>query len=441
MKRRMISILLAAAMCASLGLAGCGEENSGSTDTVSSGGATSESGGGSASAGDRDEIVVGYVAPFTGALSTFTQAWDWVSEMALEAINADGGIYIEAYDKKLPVRIVVADSESDPTIASEVAQNLVLDEGVDILMGAWTPTDTAPVSAVAERNQIPALLGNSPAESWLESGPYEWCYSIMFSHEEVVKSYLTAVEKLDTNKKVGLLFDSEVDGIIKSDFVKQYFGDAGYEIVDPGRFPASTTDYTSLISQLKDANCEIVIADQTLPNFATALEQFKQLNYVPKTMIIGKAISFESDVTALDGELGNGLLAEFYWDRSFPYTSSLLDMSCEEIATKWEEENGTQYPACELGYDIALLEVLYETLNRCTDLEPATIREAMASVEYEGVYGPLSFGDGHTMYVPLMTGQWLPGETWDYELTLVGSGDYDIIEDHDPVVYSQTTME
>ena len=265
----------------------------------------------------------------------------------------------------------------------------------------------------------------------------------MFSHEESVKGYLSAAEKLDTNKKIGLLLDSEVDGIIKADFAKQYFGDAGYEIVDPGRFPASTTDYTSLIAQLREADCEIVLADQTLPNFTTALEQFKQMNYMPKVLMIDKAICFGSDVEALPEGLGDGLLGPIFWDRSFPYTSSLLEMSCEEIAAAWEEENGTQYPACELGYDITMFEVLYETLSNCKDLEPATIRDAMAAVEYDGIYGSMSFsaGDGHTMLVPLMAGQWHKGETWEYELTLVGPGDYDIMEASDPVIYSQTTME
>lgn len=424
--RKVIALVLALAVCFSL--AACGGQGD------------SSNGGSKVDGAAKEEIVIGYVGPFTGSLSMFTADFDWISAQAVEAINKDGGIYIEGYDKKLPVRVVKADSESDPTTASEVAQKLVLEQNVDVLCGGWTPDTTSPVSAVAEKNGIPCLLSNSPAESWQASGNYEWSYGIMFSVEDMMASYVDALDALDTNKKVGFLFDSEVDGVTFSAQLQKELEKRGYTIVDPGRFPMSTTDYTSIITQFKDAGCDIVAGNQILPNFTTAWQQFHQLGYVPKAMIIGKAIAYGSDVEALGNDIGNGLLTEIHWDRSYPYTSSLLGLTAEEFAAKEETETGAQYTGTSLGYNLALFEVLNIALSNCKDLEPATIKEALSAVEYDGIYGHLSFEGTHVMKVPLVTGQWVQSDTWDYEPVIVGNGNYDDVSVTDPVILPGTTL-
>ena len=133
-----------------------------------------------AMAAEKDAILIGYVAPFTGPLAQFTQSIKLMAAQALPVINKDGGIYIEEYHKKLPVKIIWADSESNPTKASEVASKLVLTDKVDMLVGAWTPATINPVSAVAERYKIPALMENGPIESWLTGGPYHWAFGDLF---------------------------------------------------------------------------------------------------------------------------------------------------------------------------------------------------------------------------------------------------------------------
>ena len=99
---------------------------------------------------------------------------------SLPVINKDGGIYIEEYHKKLPVKIIWADSESNPTKASEVASKLVLTDKVDMLVGSFTPDTANPVSAVAERYKIPAVVVSAPIESWLTGGPYHWAFCDCF---------------------------------------------------------------------------------------------------------------------------------------------------------------------------------------------------------------------------------------------------------------------
>lgn len=411
---RMLSLLLALVLITATTLVGCG-------------------GGGSASKDDKTEIVVGYVAPFTGAISAHTVAFDWVMKQAVEKINEDGGIYIKKYDKKLPVRIVKADSESSTTKASEAATKLVQNEKVDILCGAWTPDTSISVAAVAERNKIPCLLENSPADSWLTGGPYTWSYGMMFYVDDLMEGYIDALDKLDTNKKVGFLFDGEVDGVTWSGMLAKLLPERGYTVVDPGRFPMATTDYTNIITQLKNADCDILLANQITPNFTTAWQQFKQLDYVPKAVIVGKALQFATDVEALGNDIGIGIMSERHWDRSYTFKSSLLDYDCEQFAAAWESEKGSQYPFT-LGYDLAFFEVLQKALEGCEDLEPETIRDAIGKVDYEGIFGALSFNKDHVMRAPVYTSQWIQGDTYPVQSKVISLGNFPgISQENDPI--------
>lgn len=390
--------------------------------------------------GSKSEILIGMVAPMTGPLASFTEALEYNTEMCLEKINADGGIYIESYGKKLPLRVIFADSESDATKASEAAGKLVQTDKVDILIGTCTPDNTSPVSAVAERAQIPCLVTDAPYESWAASGDYKWSYAAMFSVEDLVNGYVEAMDKMDTNKVIGYLFDSDVDGVTFSEVMRPVLEEHGYTIVDPGRFPSDTTDFTSLIPQYKEAGCDLVVANQLMPNFNTAWSQFFQIGYVPKCMVIGKAILFGSDVAALGEGKGEGLMNEIHWHRSFPYTSSLLGMTCEEIAAAYEEKFEKQYPLSEFGYDIATYEILYEALSTCKDLEPETILNAIGAVDYEGVYGHLAFNGTHVVKCPIVTAQWQKSDTWDYDPVIIGVSRFTEIPSNDPIVIPNTTI-
>lgn len=428
-KKKTAALVVAAMLAFALVLTGCG---GGGGDTAGSGSASTpaaDSGTPPAAGGDKTEILVGYVAPFTGPLAVFTVATEWVEAQCIEFMNADGGYEIEGYDEKLPIRIIYGDSASDPTKASEVAEKLVLDDGVDILVGAWTPDTTIPVSAVCERNKIPGLMSNSPVGAWLEGGgPYEWATGIFFDFDLAQDDYIAAWDQLDTNKKVGYFFDNEVDGILGSEMMNEKAPAAGYEVFDPGRFPKATNDYTNLITQLRNEDCDIILGNMQTPDFAVFWKQLKQSGWMPKIVTIGKAIHFDTDVMALEGD-GANLMTEIHWDRTFPFTSTLTGQTCEEIATAWEADHDTQYPQTCMGYDYTCLEVIDAALRNGKTLDSAGLRDAILAVELDSVYGEVSFNEDNAMIVPCITIQWITDESGKYEYVaqVVGADHYPLI--------------
>src|SRR5512143_257843 len=80
----------------------------------------------------KDFILIGHPNPSTGPLAGFGEASPWADDKAIAAINKDGGIFIKEYNKKVPVRLKMVDTESDPAKAAELASKLILGDKVDL---------------------------------------------------------------------------------------------------------------------------------------------------------------------------------------------------------------------------------------------------------------------------------------------------------------------
>jgi branched-chain amino acid transport system substrate-binding protein len=161
-----------------------------------------------AKAATRDHILIGRPNPTSGPISAFGESTPWVDERILAEINKDGGLFIKETGKKLPVRVKIVDTESDPSKAADVASKLILQDKVDLMIVLHTPDTVNPVSAVCERYQVPCISSDAPIESWLTGGPYKWTFHFHFSVPQIVDSFISMWDSVadKTNKVVGGLW-------------------------------------------------------------------------------------------------------------------------------------------------------------------------------------------------------------------------------------------
>ena len=115
--------------------------------------------------------MIGHPNPSTGPIASFGEATPWADELAIGEINKQGGIFIKEAGKKLPLKLKVVDTASDPTKAADVASKLILNDKIDIMVVLHTPDTVNPVTSMCERYQVPCVALDSPLEPWLEGGP------------------------------------------------------------------------------------------------------------------------------------------------------------------------------------------------------------------------------------------------------------------------------
>jgi len=376
-------------------------------------------------ASKRDYILIGRCNPNSGPLSAFGETTPWIDDRAIAEINKDGGIFIKEAGKKLPVRIKLMDTESDPTKAGDVASKLILQDEIDLMITLHTPDTVNPVDAMCERYQVPCISSDAPVESWLTGGPYKWSFHFFFSVPQIVETFVSMWDSVaeKTDKVVGGLWPNDPDGKTYAEMFTKRLLEKGYKVVDAGRFPNKTPDYTSFIDLWKREKVDILTSIQPPPDFAAAWRQCFQQGFIPKMCTGGKPILFPSAVQALGGNLANALTTCVWWGPYHPFKSSIAGYSAKELCDAWTEKTGRQWTQI-LGFTYATFEVALDALKRAGTLDKEKIRTALAQTDVQTIVGPIKFNKVNYSRTPMVGGQWVKGKKWPWELEIIENNQY-----------------
>ncbi len=374
----------------------------------------------------RDHILIGRPLPMTGPVSAFTAASPWLDNKAIADMNKDGGIFIKEAGKKLPVRVKIVDTESDPTKAGDAGSKLILNDNVDIMYVSCTPATVSPVAAACERYKVPCVSTMMPVEMFLPGGPFQWSFDASFSVGDYVASFLQMWENVKTNKTVGLLAQNDADGVAWADASNRDLKGAGYKVIDLGRFPAGTMDYGTIIAGWKKENVEIMFANMSPPDFARVWRQAFRENFIPKIATIGRAAMFPAAVEALGADLGLGVSSEAPWHPSYPFKSSLTGETAKQVGDAYEAQSGKQW-IVPLGGTYSGYEIVADVLKRAQTLDKETLRKAFAATNLNTLQGPTKFNEKNIAITPSGGLQWVKGKKFPFDCMLVANGNYKML--------------
>lgn len=379
--------------------------------------------------GQGANLKIGFVSPQTGPLAPFGEADKFVIEQ-MNKLFAPG---IDVGGKKIAVKIIQKDSQSNPNRAGEVANDLILKEKVNLMLVSGTPETANPVSDACELNELPCISSVVPWQPWFfgrKGDPakgFDWTYHFFWGLEDVIQNFLAGWKSVPTNKKVGGLFPNDGDGNAWGDKERGFPGPLskeGFTLLDPGRFQNMNNDFSAQIAAFKKDGVEIVTGVVIPPDAKTFLSQAKQQGFKPKVVTLGKALLFPAAIEAL-GDLGEGLSTEVWWSPSHPFSSSLTKQSAKQLADSYESTASKQWTQ-PIGFAHALFEVAVDALKRTKDVnDNGAIRDAIAATNLKTIVGDVKWGGQgpfkNVSKTPLVLGQWVKGKKYKYELVIVNN--------------------
>lgn len=370
-------------------------------------------------------IKIGFVTPATGPLALFGETDSWsvgkIQDLLKDGLQTASGTY--------DVEILVRDGQSDPNRSAEVAGDLILNEGVHLIVPASTTDTVSPVADQAELYECPCVSTGAPWQAIIfprggAETPFKWTYHFFWGLDEALNTFVGLWNSLETNRKVGMLFPQNADG---ETWGNTEYGlpvptqKAGFEITVPGFFQPRTNDYSAQITAFKEAGCDIVGGITYPDDFKTFVNQCAQQGYKPKAMTVAAALLFPGGIEAL-GPLGDGMSSEVWWTPAFPFKSTLTGQVSREIADAWEAEQGRQWTQ-PLGYSHAIWEVTLDILKRSSNpLDRTANRDALVATNIDTLIGNVNFSTGphpNVSTTPIFGGQWVKGEKWPYDLKIV----------------------
>lgn len=240
MKRKsFLSLLLVT--CMMLSLAACGSSAEAAKTDAASDGAASD-----------DKIVIGVISPNTGALAAYGNGIVTGVDLAVEQINAAGGILGRQ------VEVIKTDDQSDPTECLNAFNSLVA-QGVGLIIGSATSGCTSAITDAANEEEICLLAPTATADSITTEDDYIFraCYADSFQG-----AIAAAYAKQAGYDKVGVVYcaaDVYSKGLYDSfsSACEKY----GIEVVDSQSTASlDVQDYTNQFAAMVKAGVDFVYA-------------------------------------------------------------------------------------------------------------------------------------------------------------------------------------
>ena len=367
--------------------------------------------------GQGTPIRIGYVSPQSGPLAAFAEADAFIIDGFLAAAKEAGANY----------EVIVKDSQSNPNRAAEVANELIVEDEVSLMLVGSTPETTNPVATVCEGEEVPCVSTTAPWQPWFigqQANPgdpdswegFDYAYHFFWGLEDVIAVFTNLWGQLETNKSVAGMFPNDGDGNAWGDpnvGFPPVLDEQGYTLTDPGRYQNLTDDFSAQINAFKGADAEILTGVMIPPDFTTFWNQARQQGYTPKAASIGKAILFPQSVATL-GDAGHNLSSEVWWSPSHPFASSLTGDTCEDLAAGFTEATGRPWTQ-PIGFVHALFELAHHVLSSADDpTDGDEVAEAVANASLDTIVGPLAwngeglppFASANVAKTPLVGGQW-----------------------------------
>ena len=326
-----------------------------------------------------DSIKVGEYASLTGKEATFGQSSHEGTLLAIEEINAAGGVL----GKKL--ELITEDTQSKAGEPATVVNKLISRDGVVAVLGEVASSRSLEAAPICQQNKIPMISPSSTNPKVTESGDYIFrvCFIDPFQGT-VMANFATKTLKA---KKVAVFTDVKSDyskGLAK--FFKEQFVANGGQIAAELDYNGGDKDFKAQLTAIKSSSPDGVFVPGYYTDVALICIQAKQLG-VNVPFFGGDGWESEKLV-----EIGKeSVEGNFFSTHYSPEVGS--EKSKAFVANYKKRFNGkTPDALAACGYDSAL--VLADAIKRAGSTDGQKIRDALAATkDFDAVTGKITIND------------------------------------------------
>jgi branched-chain amino acid transport system substrate-binding protein len=352
-----------AALAVSLFLVGC---NKSSAPSV---------GGGSGNNNAGSVIKVGEYASLTGKEAAFGQSSHMGTALAVDDLNAAGGMLGNQ------IQLITEDDESQAGQPSTDVRKLVSDDGVVAVLGEVASSRSLEAAPVCQQNQIPMISPSSTNPKVTQVGDYIFrvCFIDPFQGT-VMANFATKTLHLKTAAVLTDVTSDYSEGLAK--FFKDSFTANGGTIVAEQNYSGGDKDFSAQLTALKAANPDGIFIPGYYTEVGLIALQARQLGI---TVPLFGGDGWDGKPLISIG--GQALEGTYFSDHFSPYDTNILVQSfVKEFEAKY---NSTPDAMAALGYDSAM--ILGDAVKRAGTTDGPKVRDALAATKnFPGVTGIIS---------------------------------------------------
>lgn len=361
--KKILAMLLASAMCLSFAACGGTEEPDTETPNVSV---------------EGDSIIIGGLGPLTGPVSVYGIPATNGVKLAIDEINANGGIL----GKKVVYQLL--DEKGDSTEAVN-AYNKLVDGGMVALIGDITSKPCAAVAEVAAEDNIPMITPTSTMAGITNVG--DNVFRACFTDPGQGKIMVTFADENLKTKKVAVLYNTSDDysqGVAQA--FKETAEEKGMTVVAYEGYGAADTDFKTQLTNIVNQEPDAIMIPDYYEKIALIAAQAREVGY-DGPLLGGDGWD---GVTAVLDESKISVVNNSY------YASHIFKQDPDEklqtfLKNYKETYNQEANSFAALGYDATY--IMCQAIEAAGSTDAEAIIAALQATDYQGVTGHITFDE------------------------------------------------
>lgn len=264
--------------------------------------------------GQGAPVKVGVLHPVTGFLAYSGNLSRLGARMAVEDINAAGGIKALGGVK---LEAVLADAQSKPEVGSAEVEKLN-EQGVSAIVGAYASAICLATTQAAAKHGIPHLVDVGVADQIVQRG-LKNTFRFAPGYKTCTDAAVESLQALNNGagrpaKTVMIIHEESLFGTGTANLLAKQLPALGFEVKDVIKHANPTRDFNNIVLRVKAANPDIIIPANYYNEYALFVRTMKQQNLTPKAIysVLGGAASSYKFVKEFS-DAANGVLDVNHW--------------------------------------------------------------------------------------------------------------------------------
>lgn len=337
--------------------------------------------------GAQDTLKIGAPQPMTGPDAPFGSKFKKAYDLALEEINAKGGVQ----GKKLEV--VIEDHQAKNPLAATVTEKLINAYKVLALTGGRASGQAVEIASVAQRLKTPYVVDH-PSADIITSKGFEW----IFRNNPTGSIYPQAFNKFISEvpgalpKSAAVVYDNTVFGKTIANSAMVFLKSKNVPIVNDEAYGVNTLDFKPLMTKVKAQNPDFLLMVAVSTTDAILLtRQAKEIGVAPRAFVgFGGGFGVADIATEL-GPLSENVFSSAAW------SGNPNDAATKAFYKKFYDKYNF-YPKEHEVEGYAVIYILADALKRAKltgklDADREAIRQSLLKTDMVTVFGKVKFGN------------------------------------------------
>jgi branched-chain amino acid transport system substrate-binding protein len=335
-------------------------------------------------------VKVGVLHPVTGFLAYSGNLCRLGAQIAIDEINASGGIRSLGGTK---LQAVLGDAQSKPEVGvSEVEK--MNEEGVSAIVGAYASAICLATSQAAAKYSIPNVVDVGVADQIVERG-LKNTFRFGPGYRTVSEAAINDLHVLNTlagkpASTVMIVHEESLFGTGTANLLAAQLPGLGYKVVEIVKHANPTRDFSNIVLRMKALNPDILIPANYYNEYALLLRTMKQQGVAPRAIysVLGGAASSFKFVKEFP-DVANGVIDCNHWYNAKDRRAAALRRNVEGMKD--------QFFTYEVFLNYQCVYLLADAIERARSRDRGAIIEALAGSTWDRhfmPYGPTRFVNG-----------------------------------------------